>query len=277
MSYIEPINNFNFPVESQPIFDALGKQIEGQQNIVRTDTNQSLGVHGSRYKVVPHQDVMDSVIDGVKAANIAKDYEICVDVHENGRKLRGEILFNDLTIEPAVGDYIKFRVSFFNSYDASWPFSQQANGLRLWCLNGCTTADTVARSRYKHTASINVEGAAIKVVNGLHHFMERKEVWQQWMQTNVEQEQVENLFKKTVCKTFTRQQSVTKTNEKQLENLLRIWSEERSNLGNNKWALYNCLTYWASHTEESKSPEITRYNRETEIANAMKSKHWEEL
>ena len=242
MSYIEPINNFNFPVESQPIFDALGKQIEGQQNIVRTDTNQSLGVHGSRYKMVPHQDVMDSVIDGVKAADIAKDYEISVDVLENGRKLRGEILFNDLTIEPAVGDYVKFRVSFFNSYDASWPFSQQANGLRLWCLNGCTTADTVARSRYKHTASINVEGAAVKVVNGLHHFMERKEVWQQWMQTNVEQEQVENLFKKTVCKTFTRQQSVTKTNEKQLENLLRIWSEERSNLGNNKWALYNCFT-----------------------------------
>ena len=220
---------------------------------------------------------MDSVVDGIKTADLSKDYDLYVDVIENGRKLRGEILFNDLTIEPAVGDYVKFRVSFFNSYDGSWSFSQLANGLRLWCLNGCTTADTVARSKYKHTTSINVEGSAAKVVAGLDHFMSRKEVWQSWMQTKLEQEQVENFFKKTVCKSFTRQRAVTKTNEKQLENLLKIWSEEKAGLGSNKWALYNCLTYWATHTNELRSPEIARYNREISIANAMKSTQWETL
>ena len=86
------------------------------------------------------------------------DYTVDVEVLEDGRKLRGQILFNDLVVEPAVGDYTKFKIDFFNSYDASWAFSQQASGLRLWCLNGCTTPDTAARSRYKHTASINVEG-----------------------------------------------------------------------------------------------------------------------
>lgn len=270
-------NSWDFPIESQPIYDQLGHVIEGHQSIVRTDTNESLGVHGSRYKAVSHQDVVDSVVDGIKTADLSKDYDLYVDVIENGRKLRGEILFNDLTIEPAVGDYVKFRVSFFNSYDGSWSFSQLANGLRLWCLNGCTTADTVARSKYKHTTSINVEGSAAKVVAGLEHFMSRKEVWQSWMQTKLEQEQVENFFKKTVCKSFTRQKAVTKTNEKQLENLLKIWSEEKAGLGSNKWALYNCLTYWATHTNELRSPEIARYNREISIANAMKSTQWESL
>jgi hypothetical protein len=259
-------NSWDFPIESQPIYDQLGHVIEGHQSIVRTDTNESLGVHGSRYKAVSHQDVVDSVVDGIKTADLSKDYDLYVDVIENGRKLRGEILFNDLTIEPAVGDYVKFRISFFNSYDGSWSFSQLANGLRLWCLNGCTTADTVARSKYKHTTSINVEGSAAKVVAGLDHFMSRKEVWQHWMQTKLEQEQVENFFKKTVCKSFTRQRAVTKTNEKQLENLLKIWSEEK-----------DCLTYWATHTNELRSPEIARYNREISIANAMKSTQWESL
>lgn len=271
------INDFNFPVEQQPIHDQLGNIIAGHQAVVRTDTDQVLGVHGSRYKIVSHDDVVNSILDGVKSADLSDDYEVSVDVLEDGRKLRGEILFNNLTVEPTVGDYVKFRVSFFNSYDASWSFSQQANGLRLWCLNGCTTPDTVARSRYKHTASINVEGAAAKVINGLEHFKSRKEVWQDWMQTKLEQPQIENFFKKTVCKTFTRQQSVTKTNEKQLENLLSIWSDERSSLGSNKWALYNCLTYWATHTQDLRKPEIAKYNREIQIASAMKSKQWMEM
>jgi len=271
------MNDFNFPVEQQPIHDQLGNIIAGHQAVVRTDTDQVLGVHGSRYKIVSHDDVVNSVLDGVKSADLSADYEVSVDVLEDGRKLRGEILFNNLTVMPAVGDYVKFRVSFFNSYDASWSFSQQANGLRLWCLNGCTTPDTVARSRYKHTASINVEGAAAKVVNGLEHFQSRKDIWQSWMQTKLEQPQIENFFKKTVCKTFTRQQSVTKTNEKQLENLLSIWSDERSSLGSNKWALYNCLTYWATHTQDLRKPEIAKYNRELQIASAMKSKQWTEM
>jgi hypothetical protein len=271
------MNDFNFPVEQQPIHDQLGNIIAGHQAVVRTDTDQVLGVHGSRYKIVSHDDVVNSVLDGIKSADLSNDYEVSVDVLEDGRKLRGEILFNNLTVEPAVGDYVKFRVSFFNSYDASWSFSQQANGLRLWCLNGCTTPDTVARSRYKHTASINVEGAAAKVINGLEHFKSRKDIWQSWMQTKLEQPQIENFFKKTVCKTFTRQQSVTKTNEKQLENLLSIWSDERSSLGSNKWALYNCLTYWATHTQDLRKPEIAKYNRELQIASAMKSKQWMEM
>ena len=271
------MNDFNFPVEQQPIHDQLGNIIAGHQAVVRTDTDQVLGVHGSRYKIVSHDDVVNSVLDGVKSADLSDDYEVSVDVLEDGRKLRGEILFNNLTVEPAVGDYVKFRVSFFNSYDASWSFSQQANGLRLWCLNGCTTPDTVARSRYKHTASINVEGAAAKVINGLEHFKSRKDVWQSWMQTKLEQQQIEDFFKKTVCKAFTRQQSVTKTNEKQLENLLSIWSDERSSLGSNKWALYNCLTYWATHTQDLRKPEIAKYNRELQIASAMKSKQWMEM
>lgn len=271
------MNDFNFPVEQQPIHDQLGNIIAGHQAVVRTDTDQVLGVHGSRYKIVSHDDVVNSILDGVKSADLSDDYEVSVDVLEDGRKLRGEILFNNLTVEPAVGDYVKFRVSFFNSYDASWSFSQQANGLRLWCLNGCTTPDTVARSRYKHTASINVEGAAAKVINGLEHFKSCKDVWQSWMQTKLEQPQVENFFKKTVCKAFTRQQSVTKTNEKQLENLLSIWSDERSSLGSNKWALYNCLTYWATHTQDLRKPEIAKYNREIQIASAMKSKQWTEM
>ena len=41
-------NSYDFPVETQPVFDQNGNEIVGSQCIMRTDTNQVLGVHGSR-------------------------------------------------------------------------------------------------------------------------------------------------------------------------------------------------------------------------------------
>ncbi len=105
--------------------------------------------------------------------------------------------------------------------------------------------------------------------------MSRKEVWQAWMATPVTTPMAERFFKATVAKAFTRQTEVTKTNERQLEKLLEIWANECRDLGRNKWALYNCLTYWATHTQDLRSPHTAQYNRESAIASAMRSKHWE--
>ena len=265
-------NSYNFPVEEQPVFTQDGELIPDHKCIVRTDTGKTLGMHGSRYKMIPHEDVVESIIDGVKASNLTSDYEVSVSVAEDGRKLRGEIIFPDLVQEPAVGDYTQFRVSFFNSYDGSWPFSQQANGLRLWCLNGCTTPDAIAKSRFKHTASVNVDGSAAKIIGGAEHFMGRSKEWQSWMQTRLNNDQVEQFFRSTICKIVTKQKQMVKTNEKQLENLILGWDREKASLGWNKWALYNCLTHWATHTNDLRSPEVARYNREILISNAMNHK-----
>lgn len=270
-------NKWSFPVETQPIFDQLGNRIDGNQAVVRTDTNQVLGVHGSRYHVVNHDDVVNSIMDAVKTANVSSDYEMKVSVIEDGRKLRGEILFNNITIQPAVGDFVKFRVSFFNSYDGSWSFSQAADGLRLWCLNGCTNAVGTARSKYKHTQSINVEGAASKIGIGLDAFMNNQSTWKEWMGVQVTDQMAETFFKQTIAKTFTRQQSASKANEKQLEKLLGIWQSEHHQLGRNKWALYNAMTYWASHTSDLKNPEVARRNREDSIATAMTNSRWHNM
>ena len=276
VSHIDrPDNDWSFPIETQPVFDKFGNEIDGKKCIMRTDINQVLGVHGSKYKAVSHDDVVNSILDAVTEADLSGDYTVDVTVLENGKKLRGEILFNDLVVEPAVGDFTKFKVDFFNSYDASWSFSQAASGLRLWCLNGCTSPHDIARTRYKHTASINVEGSAAKIENGLRHFFDRKAEWQDWMATKVTKDMAETFFKQTVAKRFTHQQQVTKSNEKQLENLLTIWSNEAAALGANKWALYNALTYWATHTSDMRSPHTAKYNRESAIASAMRSKHWE--
>ena len=270
-------NDYDFPVEVQPIFDQFGNEIPDQKCVMRTDTNLVLGVHGSRYQMVSHSDVVNSLMDALNAANISKDFETKFSVIEGGRKLRGEILFNDLTVEPKVGDYVKFRISFFNSYDASWAFSQTADGLRLFCTNGCTSPQHTAMSRFKHTQSINIEGSAAKMMLGLDTFLSQPDQWRSWMASKVTSDMAETFFKATLAKGFTLQQQKEKTNEKQLEKLLGIWDDEARQVGGNKWALYNAMTYWASHTGDLKNPEVARRNREDAISKAMQHKLWESI
>jgi|TARA_R110002126_G_scaffold61948_1_gene159949 hypothetical protein len=266
--------DYSFPVEVQPVFTEEGNEIPNHKCIVRTDTGDTLGLHGSQYKMIPHDDVVNSIIDGVSAANLSTDYEVKVDVIDNGRKIRGEIVFGDIIQQPSVGDIIKYRISFFNSYDGSWAFAQKANALRLWCLNGCTTPDLIASSRFKHTASVDVLGSADKVISGADHFMNRAEEWQSWMKSQLNDDQAESFFRSTLCKVTTKQKQVEKTNERQLENLLSGWQTETAALGRNKWALYNCLTSWATHTNDLRAPQVARYNREAAISNAMRHNLW---
>ena len=266
--------DYNFPVELQPVFTEEGNEIQNHKCVVRTDTGDTLGLHGNQYRIIPHDDVVNSIIDGVNAANLSTDYEVNVSVIDNGRKIRGGIVFGDIIQQPSVGDIIKYRISFFNSYDGSWAFAQQANALRLWCLNGCTTPDLIARSRFKHTASVDVLGSADKVISGADHFMNRAEEWQSWIKSQLNDDQAENFFRSTLCKVTTKQKQVEKTNERQLENLISGWQDEIRLLGRNKWALYNCLTSWATHTNDLRAPHVARYNREAAIGNAMRHKLW---
>ena len=270
-------NKWEFPVEIQPVFDQMGNQIIGSQCVVRTDTNAVLGVHGSKYKLVSNDLIIDHTIEAVKAANISRDYTVKIKTADNGAKMRGEINFPDITIQPRVGDITNFRISFTNSYDASWSFSLISAALRLICLNGMVRPDATASSRFKHTANINVEGAAAKVRHGVDGFFEENVRWKHWMGINVSDEMAELFFKHTLSKAPSLQQLKFKTNEKQLENLLGIWRNEKAALGPNKWALYNAMTYWSTHTSELRNPLVASMNREAQVVSAMNSKHFTQL
>ena len=274
---------WNFPIEVYPTPNAItGELLPNSQQIIRTDTNEVLGVHGRSYKPVLHDDVVNSIEDAVIQSDVSKDYEVIPEVYDNGAKMRGTVHFRDLYIEnkysAEVGDIVNFRVDFMNSYDASWSFLQKSKGYRLLCKNGMVSGLAIATSKYKHTTSINIEGSANKIKLGLETFISNRDRWATWTRTKVEQEDVESFFKATVAKAFTRQRGITKTNEKQLEKLLGIYSNESQHLGPNLWALYNCLTYWSTHTsEDSRSPHITAFQREGAVENALNSAAWQKL
>ena len=272
------VDNWSFPVETWNLSAMRGNfGIDVPESmarcIVRTDTNDVLGVHGSKYKAIKHDDVVNSVMDAVKNSSVSNDYDTKIEVFDNGAKLRGTVDFNDLVIEPAVGDYVRFRVQFFNSYDSSWAFQQSAFGLRLLCLNEMTHADTIASTWAKHTTNVNVQGSAAKIKAGLEAFLNTKDVYKSWMSTHVDDEMAEMFFKHIMCRVANKT-STFKWNERQLEKLMGYWFADKSKLGSNKWALYNACTYWSSHTEESNSPANTQRLRENQLSKVFKKSNW---
>jgi len=268
--------DYNFAVESRNVYNAKGEIIPGYQSIERISDDACLGLHKSRYKLVPYENIVSGTIDAIQAANISKDYTTNFKLVDDGAKMRGEILFNDLTVEPAVGDFVKFRISFFSSYDGTWAFEMNADGLRLWCTNGCASPYAAARTKQRHMTSLNIESATAKIEMSMHNFFEEPERWNKWRSEKVSTHWVENFFSATIARAPTHIKSRKKINMIQLENLMQQWSREADQLGSNKWALYNTMTHWSSHTQDYKNPEVTRRNRELAVVSALSSKAWAE-
>ena len=229
--------------------------------VVNQDSGRILGVHTSSYQIVSHKEVWDSIAQGITQTSLPKNISVEYQTTDPfASAFRADFVFDDLVIEPKVDDIIKYRIRFYNSYDGTFSINIQAEGLRLWCLNGCTTPHAVSSWRARHTRNVSVDAISNKIMAALNVFHNHKEIYQDWMNTPLDMYAVNQAFIR-VCK----YKSVTgkiKTNEKMLHNFTNTLDKEIDQHGRNLWALYNCLTYWQSHVDQTKqNPTLTEFNR----------------
>ena len=70
---------------------------------------------------------------------------------------------------------------------------------------------------------------------------------------------------------------MVKVNETKLDKLMGLYNNESIKLGQNKWALYNALTYWSSHTEDANHPHRAEVLRHAEVSKAIQTSRWNGL
>ena len=266
-------NDYNFEVEERPVIvEGLGV-LEDQKALVRADTNTFLGQHPKGYKLIKNDTIVNAQYEAIKEADISQDFDFSVTCLDGGRKLKIDVLFNDLVIEPEVGDTVQFRTTTFNSYDGSWKYQNQADGYRLICKNGMCTSSLISKISAKHTSQINITGAAEVIRRSLEVFNDQKDVWSDYTKNKVSRSNVEEFFKTTVC--HVPQKSTDELfNKKQLNNLLGHYDEYKRSLGANQWSVYNALTHWSTHTGEARIPAVTTRYREGKVIEAMQSSKW---
>ena len=269
------LNEWDFPVHEETMQTNSGIKIPAtmQKAIIRSDTNKPLATVGKKYTIVKHQDVVSSIRDSVSKANISQDFEEKIEVFDGGKRLRGSMLFNDMTIEPTVGDYIKYQVLFYNSYDGTWSFSVAGMGHRLFCKNGCADAHSIAKTVNKHTANINIEASTYQIEKSADIFLNNIGWYKAMTQAKMTDAEAERFFRIYMCQVHTKLTEV-KYNKKRLEKLMGLWKDNKQQVGSNKWALYNSCTYWSTHTNDVKNPEVVRNDRERIVAKAVKEYAW---
>ena len=282
-------DDYRFPVEKMSLI-AVRERAPGyadqeyripdtmQQAIVRTDTGEVLGTHSGKYNMVKHEDIVENIMEGVALADISKDYDHKIKVYENGAKLKGSFIFNDLIQkDPEVNDIIRFKVDYMNSYDGMWSIMVNAYGERLFCLNGCTSPESITHEKNRHTAGFDVKASAMQITQALKVFFNEKDRWDAWRKTKLSLENVQNVFTKTLAKPTT-PTLTNKVNAKQLTQLMANYNNERNLLGNNKWAMYNAATYWATHAPDAdanKHRVVVR--RQDAVQKMLNHKLWEEM
>ena len=277
--------DYDFPVKVMPLQALAGGMGEYQTRvdvppnmqraIVRTDTNEVLGTHGGAYQMITHGEIVDKMEEAARNSNrLSRDYTHTQRVFENGAKMRGTIAFNDLVIEPQVGDYIKFHVDYTNSYDGMWSIMIKAEGYRLWCSNGCASPKALSFDRNKHTSGFSLAGTQAKIDNAMSGFFDSQGIWRQYATQSVSQLEAETFLKATLCKRASNTTQV-KVNESKLEKLMGLFRNESSKLGQNKWALYNAMTYWSSHAQDANHPHRAEILRHAEVSKAIQTSRWD--
>lgn len=268
----DSVAQYNFPIKTIPmqgVFNDMGIIHDIDCNdrvmIIRTDTNEYLGNHSTSYRPVTHDRIVDPIVDILES--MKTPYISQIQMLDGGAMMEAKFICKDICFEdPQKQDYIAFQITLRNSYNGMWSVMIQADGLRLWCMNGCVTPDKIANYRQKHNGIFNYNFEHIE--HSINLFRDNEPRFREWNKTPVQETDAIKLFNKL---TYTPKPTVDGRyrNETQFANLMQLWSNYRNNIGSNKWGLYNAVTHWISHPINVSSTNKTVVERNSKMLNYM--------
>lgn len=267
---------YEHPVMQVPLSEVLGEGVtdtRGQTAVIVGD--KIVKVHGRRYKLIPHIDVMQSISNGIIDAGLGHDLTVSDQMFENQAKARRTIIFDKKVIEPAVNDKLKLKLDIFNSYDGDWSVIFKFYWHRLWCLNGCAVWDTMMTYSSRHTSIPSPNRIQETVRNVLDRMDSDEATFARWCNTRVNPEQARDLFNKTIAKKAVKGE----TDEERLvthklsDKLMGYFETEPLSL----WGVYNAATAWATHEETRGKAHMTTVRRNNLVSQMINTSHFKAL
>ena len=166
----EYMEDYQFSVEEASVFTLSGIEIPSRRAIVRTDTNEILGLVGSNYKVLSHRDALDPILERLTERNINMFKRIALT--EGGAKMFASVYFPG-NEKNAGGDKFWPGITIVNSLDGMLKYSIEASIYRLVCTNGLRVPTAVAKFTKTHSKNMNfgdVVDEILDFVSNENHF-----------------------------------------------------------------------------------------------------------
>lgn len=255
-----------FNVGTSPISTEHGI-IEGKKAIINADTNETLGIVSNRYKVVPNAEIFESFANSIVSSNL-DTWDMTVKVLSTPTRSRSIVDFTfpaeQFTVD---GDdsSTSLSITALNSYDGTTRFVAKAGGLRMKCMNGQILGNVAGSYSSTHTQSLNVDAGAQRIMQMIQDFQQSKEYFGRMMQNRIEMSHAEDVLLKFL--NLDVNEDASRVNKRFLR-LMETFMQYTREMGQNAYALYNCLTDHVSHTasrnEESIAVSTFRNRRRLE-------------
>ena len=258
-----------------------------------------MGTFKSNYQLVNHTDYFQQQNEMITAQKELDwhDVKVVDHVYEFGKKVQRSIHFLAHTKSFGEKDAVCLRSDTFNSVDQSWKFQQFIGAYRDLCRNTLVFGgERTFHTMKLHTNSLDIGAVVGKIGIALDLFSSNIELLDRLRSIPCDEEKAKELFSRTVCA----DQSVPGVRTPLLDYLLYRYREDLHDLGPNLWLVYNCLTHWSTHTNETYEREIinskgnreivTRHtgkessrfwrvqrDRSLQVSQVLNSSHWQGL
>ena len=269
------------------------------------DTMEILGrSRSNKYKIIEPSVLFQKHAEKVmEQPDLPKNVIVTDSIYEGGRKQKRTVEYPDLTHVMPDNSKVNMRSDIFNSVDMSWMYQAFAGAYRDLCRNSLVFGgQRMYHVKQKHTTGLNVSATLNQVTKTIQMFNENKELMDKMIKQEVTLEQVAYILAQNIAKKksglsrYGIQQKV-EVNKKLLDYFLYQFDKEKGNLGSTVWNLFNALTHWSTHiddtferenekTGEIKEVSMTRIGskthtaqvkREDKVREFMNSEDWQNM
>lgn len=259
--------NLGWVAEAKEIKTADGIKVEGKRAIMRSDTNECLGIVGTGYQTLQNTEAFKFFEPFVE--NELATLETAGSLW-NGKKvfILAKIAGDDMVIDKKHDDVVKKYILLSNAHDGTQAVKVGYTPIRVVCQNTLSAAEESSASnlvRINHTTKVVETLFTVQETMDLvnRQFITTEEKYKQLAQMDINEADLRKYFKKVFS---------TKKLEKMLENPSEYTPEDVENFrkklidrceevfemeyAHNRWTMYNAANYYLNH-ERSRNEENT--------------------
>jgi len=235
-------SNLNFIAQEEELMGATNGIFAPEHKMLyRPDTNDVLGVVGTKYHAIQNSTAMAFMDNIVKSKgfsyteSISKDNGAVSIITAQSEKLDAV----------RVGDEIAQQIQLINGFNGKVGYSVRFTTLRLVCLNGMTRNENQSVMKFKHTIRVQDRMAiALKV------FDDSLEFHNQFVET-AKKLSAKAVDKLMVEKFINGLYEDSKQNTKKRDTIIELFENGMGNKGESLWDLYSGATEYFNHHDST--------------------------
>ena len=243
--------------------------------LIREDTGDILGIVGSQYFVIQNKPLYDAIDQVVEAADVGS-YKVRNHALRQGDTVMREYIFNDIStpsLKTSMAN-IRFRIIALNGF-GTIPVKIMTGGIDFYCLNGMLLGENIHVSIRRHTRMFDLLFTVDQIKEAIETFRKQGEEWRKWQKMPVSIMKVDEFIDQTFG------------SKRLIDALKDRCKVEYADRGQNLWAVYSGLTYWASHnkgvfsvsdkTVENNNVSGILFHRSQRVKQIVNSPNWYDL